>query len=121
MIRKTLIVMLLSIALPMTAQADYRTGNTWMTGTKGAVRQLHAKQQWFYGAETGYHRYSVGYTQCKGDLSRDFARDSNGRYHHLFCAAKLVGLPGWAVSFQYWQTGEASGDYRTSSVGFFRL
>lgn len=102
------------------ANADFRTGNTWMTTPRQAVAELHARETYFFGPQTNGHRLAIGYTNCKGDLSRDYTRDSNGHYHHLYCASRLVGMPHLAVRFDFWQVGP-KGSVRTTNIVFFSI
>jgi hypothetical protein len=108
----TIFALALCAALPVAAQADFRTGNTWMQTPKslaGTVKLATFNKDG--------RAYTSSYVICKGDLDSRYSRSARGFYHHMFCAAVLRGSDYFA-SFEAWQIGPNKENYRVTNLKY---
>lgn len=114
--RKLVYTLALLLALPATASADYRNGNSWVATTPNAQHAL-VKYQRLRSPETGNAFRHVTYAKCVGDRSGDYPINrGRGMYHHMHCGVVVAG--GYVFSLDFWATGEENWQYRASDIHF---
>jgi hypothetical protein len=99
------IVATLLFAVP--ANADFRTGNHWMSSRPAAERFLRVSVH-------------ATYAVCRGDSSGDYdINRGRGLYHHFGCALTVPGHPGGFFGVQLWVIGQdGNKNFRTTNISW---